>query len=173
MILKKDYFSSPATILAPDLLGKILCRRTENGIIRARITETECYFGEEDTACHAHKGKTERTKVMYMQGGVSYIYLCYGIHAMLNIVTGEENHPEAVLIRGVDAANGPGRATKYLQVSTKDNALPLSEESGIWIEDDGTKPPQYTTLPRVGIDYASKDDRERKWRFLIKESDSQ
>ena len=109
MILKKDYFSSPATVLAPDLLGKIICRRTENGIIRSRITETECYYGEEDTACHAHKGRTERTKTMYESGGITYVYLCYGIHAMLNIVTGDENHPEAVLIRGLSDAKGPGR----------------------------------------------------------------
>ena len=65
MILDKSYFTKPATTLAKDLLGKILCRQTENGVLRARITETECYFGEEDTACHAHKGKTNRTKTMY------------------------------------------------------------------------------------------------------------
>ena len=169
MILNKDYFLSPATVIAPDLLGKILCRRTENGVIRAKITETECYFGEEDTACHAHKGKTERTKVMYESGGVTYVYLCYGMHAMLNIVTGDKEHPEAVLIRGVDGANGPGRATKFLHITTKDNALPLTESSGIWIEDDGTPSPEYTSLPRVGIDYAEKEDRERPWRFIIKE----
>lgn len=167
MILNKQYFARPATLLAPDLIGKIICRRTNNGIIRARITETECYFGEEDTACHAHKGKTERTKVMYMTGGVSYVYLCYGMHAMLNIVTGEENHPEAVLIRGVDDIKGPGRTTKFLQITTADNALPLCEESGIWLEDDGTKL-EYTALPRVGINYASKEDREKNWRYCVK-----
>lgn len=168
MILEKDYFLSPATSLAPDLVGKVLCRSTADGIIRARITETECYFGEEDTACHAHKGKTERTKVMYEEGGITYVYLCYGMHAMLNIVTGPENHPEAVLIRGVDVAKGPGRTTKFLHISTKDNSLPLSEEGGIWIEDDGAKRPEIMRTPRVGIDYASKRDRERKWRYVAK-----
>lgn len=167
MILGKEYFSATATTLAEDLIGKIICRRTENGIIRARITETECYFGEEDTACHAHKGKTERTKVMYEAGGITYVYLCYGMHAMLNIVTGEENHPEAVLIRGVDDAKGPGRTTKFLHITTVDNALPLTEAGGIWIEDDGTKL-EYIALPRVGIDYASKEDREKKWRYCAK-----
>ena len=167
MILKKDYFSSPATILATDLLGKILCRRTDNGIIRSRITETECYYGEEDTACHAHKGKTERTKTMYESGGITYVYLCYGMHAMLNIVTGPKDHPEAVLIRGLAEANGPGRTTKFLQITTKDNSLPLCPESDIWLEDDGTKP-EYTALPRVGIDYASEYDRNRLWRFVTK-----
>lgn len=170
MILERDYFTKPATVLAPDLIGKILCRKTQNGVIRARITETECYFGEEDTACHAHKGKTERTKTMYEEGGVTYVYLCYGIHSLLNIVTGPKNHPEAVLIRGVEGAVGPGRATKYMQITTADNSLPLCEKSGIWIEDDGTTP-DYTALPRVGIDYASKEDKERPWRFIAIEKE--
>ena len=168
MILERSYFSSPATLLAPDLIGKILCRKTENGVIRTRITETECYFGEEDTACHAHKGKTERTKTMYEEGGITYVYLCYGMHFMLNIVTGPKDHPEAVLIRGVEGANGPGRATKHMQITPKDNGLSLTEEKGIWIEDDGLKF-DYTALPRVGIDYASEEDRNRPWRYIIKE----
>ena len=168
MILKKDYFSALATLLAPDLIGKILCRRTDAGIIRARITETECYFGEEDTACHAHKGRTERTKTMYESGGIAYVYLCYGIHSLLNIVTGPKDHPEAVLIRGVEGANGPGRASKHMQITTAHNFLPLTPENGIWIEDDGTQP-EYTAHPRIGIHYASKEDRERPWRYVIRE----
>ena len=168
MILGKDYFAKDAKALAPDLVGKLLCRRTDEGVIKARITETECYFGEEDTACHAHKGKTERTKPMYESGGITYVYLCYGIHSLLNIVTGEKNHPEAVLIRGVDRACGPGKLTKLLKISVKDNFLPLSEESGIWIEDDGIKKPKLERTSRIGIDYASKRDRERKWRFIMK-----
>lgn len=168
MILDKDYYERPATILAPDLIGKYLCRRTNEGIIRARIVETECYFGEEDTACHAHKGKTERTKVMYEAGGITYVYLCYGIHSLLNIVTGPKDHPEAVLIRGVEGAVGPGRATKYMQITTADNALPLCEDSGIWIENSDEKRPKIIRTARIGIDYASKRDRERKWRFVAK-----
>lgn len=169
MILEKEYFYSPATSLAPDLVGKLLCRRLENGnIIKARIVETECYFGEEDTACHAHKGRTERTKPMYEAGGITYVYLCYGIHSLLNIVTGSEGHPEAVLIRGVEGAIGPGRATKLLKITVKDNFLPLTKEGGIWIEDDGKKPPKIEKSPRIGIDYANKKDRERKWRFVVK-----
>ena len=166
MILEKEYFSAPATELARDLIGKLLCRRCGDEVIKARITETECYFGEEDTACHAHKGKTERTKPMYEQGGITYVYLCYGIHALLNIVSGERDHPEAVLIRGVEGAIGPGRATKRLRITLSDNALPLCEESGIWIEDDGAVRPKIKRLARIGIDYASKRDRERKWRFI-------
>ena len=162
-----EYFSKSAIELAPDLLGKIICRKTENGVIRARITETECYYGESDTACHAHKGKTERTKVMYEAGGITYIYLCYGMHAMLNIVTGPKDHPEAVLIRGVEGAVGPGRTTKLLAITTAENAIPLTEENSIWIEDDDTKP-EFTSLPRIGIDYANRCDRDRKWRYITK-----
>ena len=91
-----------ATELAPWLIGKILCREIDGAVVRVRITETECYFGENDTACHAHKGRTERTDIMYREGGRAYVYLCYGIHSLLNITTGKEGHPEAVLIRGVD-----------------------------------------------------------------------
>ena len=168
MVLDNEYFSLPATHLAKDLIGKVLCRRTENGVIKARILETECYFGEDDTACHAHKGKTERTKPMYEAGGITYVYLCYGIHSLLNIVTGDEGHPEAVLIRGVEGAIGPGRATKLMRITLADNALPLTEDSGIWIEDDGSKSPKIERTARIGIDYASKRDRERKWRFVKK-----
>ena len=167
MILDKTYFEQSAVTLAPDLIGKILCRKTEDGIIKSRITETECYFGEEDTACHAHKGKTERTRVMYEPGGITYVYLCYGMHSLLNLVTGPKDHPEAVLIRGVENAKGPGRATKFLTITTKDNATLLSEEGGRWVEDDGFRA-EYIALPRVGIDYANEEDRNRPWRFLMK-----
>ena len=169
MMLTREYFSAPATFLARDLVGKILCRRMNTGeVIKARIVETECYFGEDDTACHAHKGKTERTKPMYEAGGITYVYLCYGIHSLLNIVTGDEGHPEAVLIRGVEGAIGPGRATKLMRITLADNALPLTEDSGIWIENDGSKPSKIERTARIGIDYASKRDRERKWRFVKK-----
>ena len=104
-ILDTAYFSAPATQLAPDLVGKLICRRLDDGtILRYRITETECYYGESDTACHACRGRTPRTDTLYMAGGVAYVYLCYGIHELFNIVTGPEGHPEAVLLRGVEAA---------------------------------------------------------------------
>ena len=170
MILDKEYFKRSAKELAPDLIGKVLCRKVEGVVHRARITETECYFGEEDTACHAHKGKTPRTVTLYHEGGITYVYLCYGMHSLLNFVTGEDGHPEAVLIRGVEGAVGPGRVTKLLGITRADNAIPLSEDYGIWVEDDGAQPPKIEKLPRVGIDYAEKKDRERKWRFLIKRS---
>ena len=167
MILSKEYFSQPATHLAPDLLGKLLCRIDENGnVIKARITETECYFGEEDTACHAHKGRTPRTETLYQGGGIAYVYLCYGMHELFNVITGPADHPEGVLIRGVEGAEGPGRSTKYLGITREYNTLPLTQENGLWLEDDGAHP-EYTALPRVGIGYASEEDQARLWRFKI------
>ena len=90
--LAEDFYHRPCLEVARDLVGKVLVR----GDKRLRISETESYCGEEDTACHAHKGRTKRTEVMYMEAGTIYVYLCYGMHWMLNIVTGEENVPEAV-----------------------------------------------------------------------------
>ena len=169
MLLKASYFKRPATELAPDLLGKLLCRRLPDGtVLRRRIVETECYFGEEDTACHAHKGRTPRTDTLYQQGGIAYVYLCYGIHSLLNIVTGEQDHPEAVLIRGVEGAIGPGRVTKALGITCAENRMALTPENGLWIEDDGTLPPELAAGPRVGIDYAEERDRQRPWRYIAK-----
>ena len=165
--LPPDWFSRPATELAPALLGKILCRATENGVIRRRITETECYFGQEDTACHAHHGRTPRTDIMYARGGNAYVYLCYGIHSLLNLTTGPEGHPEAVLIRGVEGIVGPGRVTKHLNIDRALNRLPLTPENGLWVEDDGYLP-NFTTDVRVGIAYADPKDIEKQWRFLVK-----
>ena len=168
IILDAAYFSAPATVLAPALLGKIICCRQADGSVkRARITETECYFGEQDSASHASRGRTPRTDTLYMGGGVAYVYLCYGMHELFNVVTGPEDHPEAVLIRGVENAPGPGRATKYLGITRAYNRLPLSEATGLWIEDDGTRP-EFTAAPRVGIGYATEEDQARLWRYIIK-----
>ena len=166
-ILDEKYFSAPATELAPDLIGKLLCVRREDGsVIRARITETECYFGEQDSACHASRGRTSRTDTLYMRGGVAYVYLCYGMHELFNVVTGPEDHPEAVLIRGVETAPGPGRATKHLGITRAYNRLPLNTDTGLWIEDDDARP-EYTSAPRVGIGYATPEDQALLWRYII------
>lgn len=166
-VIPRSFFMASATELAPRLLGKYLCRRVGDTVLRCRITETECYFGEEDTACHAHHGRTARTDTLYLPGGATYVYLCYGIHSLLNLVTGPEGHPEAVLIRGIEGASGPGRVTKKLHVTCADNRLPLTKASGIWVEDDGAPPPAFSAGPRVGVDYADPADRERPWRFMI------
>ena len=165
MRIKQEFFRQPAIKLAPLLLGKILCRQIGEGaeIIRLAITETEAYAGEDDTACHARRGKTPRTAVMYEPGGIAYVYLCYGIHHMLNVVAAEEGEPEAVLIRGVKGISGPGRLTKALQIDMGLNRENLLCSNKLWLEEGGLLP--YTAGPRVGIDYASEADRLRPWRF--------
>ena len=168
MTIKKDFFCRPAPELAPLLLGKYLCRRLENGeVLRLMITETEAYYGEEDSACHAHRGKTPRNALLYGECGVAYVYLCYGIHSLMNVISGEEGHPEGVLLRGVQGFSGPGKLTKYMKIDRAFNGVALSEENGLWIEDSG-KEAEYETAARVGIDYADECDRARPWRFIFK-----
>lgn len=166
MRLMRDVLEQPATQLAPELLGRLLCRKTEQGILKYRIMETECYFGEEDTACHASKGKTDRTKVLYEKGGTAYIYLCYGIHSLFNVVSGREGHPEAVLIRGVTGYNGPGKLTRAMEIGRDLNGEDMVTSDRLWLEDDGCRP-EYITAKRVGIDYATEEYRDILWRFIV------
>ena len=114
--LGQDFYRRDVLDVAPDLLGKTLVRKfDENTIFRSRITETEAYRGQEDLACHASRGRTARTEVMFYRGGFIYVYLIYGMYWMLNIVSGLEDVPQAVLIRGLADVSGPGRITKQLQ----------------------------------------------------------
>jgi DNA-3-methyladenine glycosylase len=166
MRLTEDFYSKNATELAPLLLGKLLCRAVGGSVIKLRVTETESYFGETDTACHASKGRTPRTEIMYRHGGFAYVYLCYGIHSLLNVVSGGAEHPQAVLIRGVEGFNGPGKLTKHLQITRSLNGENLTESDALWLEDDGFAA-AYRAAPRVGIAYAAREDRERLWRFLL------
>ena len=158
--------SRPAQELAPALLGKLLCRRTDKGILKYRIAETECYCGEEDTACHASRGKTPRTKVLYEKGGTAYVYLCYGMHCLFNVVSGKEGHPEAVLIRGVAGYNGPGKLTRAMEIDKSFNEEDMVISDKLWLEDDGDRP-EYVRAKRVGIDYATEEYRDILWRFII------
>ena len=173
MRLGKQDYQRNAVGMAKALLGMTLCRRLDDGtVLRARIVETEAYFGEEDTACHAHKGRTLRTDVMYASGGFAYVYLCYGMHDMLNIVTGPADHPEAVLIRGVEGAIGPGRVTKALQITRAFNRENLVDSDRLWIESEGVSA-RFKATPRIGIGYATKRDQSRKWRFVLREHPQQ
>ncbi len=165
--LRNADYADDAVTVAKALVGAWLCRRMEDGaVVRRRITETEAYCGEEDTACHAHKGRTARTDVMYSAGGCAYIYLCYGMHEMLNVVTGSEGRPEAVLIRGVEGAEGPGRLTKLLKIDRSFNREDLVASDRLWLERDGLRV-DFTSSPRIGISYARLRDQRRKWRFTI------
>ena len=158
-----DFFHRTCPEVAKDLVGKVLV----HGDRQLRISETECYCGESDTACHAHKGRTKRTEVMYETAGTVYVYLCYGMHWMLNIVTGEENQPEAVLIRACVEANGPGKLTKALGITGEENRSSVVTSETLWIGDDGFLC-EIETDKRVGIGYASPEDQQRLWRFKIK-----
>lgn len=165
MKLSDDFFSRDVLQVAPELIGKILVRRLPDGTEkRLRITETEAYRGETDTACHASHGRTRRTEPLYRSGGTIYVYLCYGIHWLLNLVTGPEGFPQAALIRACEGADGPGKLTKALSVDRHFNGLDIARQPELWVEDDG-----YTAGilldRRVGIGYASPEDQARLWRF--------
>lgn len=157
------FFHRPCLEVARELVGKLL---VVNGK-RFRISETEAYCGEADTACHAHKGRTPRTEVLYADAGTLYIYLCYGIHWLLNIVTGEPGQPEAVLIRACLEAPAPGKLTKALGITGTLNRESAVSSPELWIEDDGFSC-EVETAKRVGIGYASQEDQDRLWRFKLK-----
>lgn len=163
-ITDEKFYLRDGLIAAPELVGKLIVRKTEDGEISLRITETECYMGVCDSACHAYKGRTPRTEMLYKKGGTIYVYLCYGIHFLMNIVTGEEEVPQGVLIRACRGYEGPGKLTKKLQVDMSFNGENILNNPRIYLADDGYVP-EIVTLPRVGIDYAEKKDREALWRF--------
>ena len=155
--------------LARELLGKFLVR-TRDGAVEARlITEVEAYHGEGDLACHARAGRTARTATMYRAGGCWYVYLCYGVHEMLNLVTGPEHWPAAVLIRGVAGAGGPGRLTRALGIDRRLNGAEAGPASGLHIEDRGVRVPRswVRARPRVGVDFAGPVWAAKPWRLLI------
>lgn len=166
--LGKDFFSRDALEVAPELVGKILVHRLPDGIeLRERIAETEAYRGEEDLACHASKGRTPRTELLYGESGIIYIYLCYGMHWLMNVITGEKDSPQGVLIRAGADHNGPAKLTKALQLDGSCNGSPIYDNSEIWIEDDGFVP-ELKKAPRVGIDYAGDYWKNVEWRFIAK-----
>lgn len=158
--LREEFFARPCLEVGPDLVGKWIVFQGR----RLRISETECYCGEKDTACHARFGRTPRTEVLYGKPGTVYLYLCYGIHWLLNIVTGAEGEPEAVLIRACFDAPGPGKLTKALGLDGTWNRESVLTSEELWIGDDGVR---FEILPdtRVGIGYASEEDQNRLWRF--------
>ena len=167
MILQNDFFNKDCLKLAPDLVGKILVRRLENGEeLHVRITETEAYRGTEDKACHASKGRTPRTELLYRESGVIYVYLCYGVHWLMNIISGKKEQPQGVLFRAGENLNGPAKLTKYLSVDKSFNGESFSGNPRIRIEDDG-KRYKIRTDKRVGIDYAGEEWASKPWRFIL------
>ena len=161
--LPYEFYHRPCDEVARDLVGKVIV----HGGVRLRISETEVYWGENDTACHAHKGRTKRTEVLYADAGTIYVYLCYGIHWLLNIVTGDADDPQAVLIRACVEAPGPGKLTKMLGITGAYNRQSILDTPDLRIEDDGFRC-EMEAGTRVGIGYASAEDQARLWRFILK-----
>lgn len=190
MKLKEEYYLNEDVVsLAKDLLGKILYTKIDNEITAGIIVETEAYFGIKDKASHAYGGRrTNRTETMYGNGGIAYVYLCYGMHNLFNIVSSKENDPHAVLIRGIEPlvgidiieqrrnmphtkgaiSAGPGSAAKALGIDRTFNAKNLTGDE-IWIEDHAIcyQDENIAATPRVGIAYA-KEHALLPWRFFVK-----
>ena len=165
--LQRDFFVRDVLEVAPGLLGKTLVVRPGNGSAgRYRVTEVEAYRGSEDRACHASKGRTARTEIMYHQGGMIYVYFIYGMYWMLNVVTGEEDEPQAVLIRGVENLPGPGRLTRSCGIDGSFYGEDLVVSDRIWFEESGIIPDFKTGL-RIGVEYAGEYWKTRPWRYYI------
>lgn len=155
-ILPPSFFRRKSMLVARELLGKYLVTKVGGKESALQITDVEVYDGPHDTASHASRGKTERNKIMFAEGGVWYVYFVYGMYWLLNIVVGEEDYPAAILIRGVESIEGPARVARALGVGKHHYGLPATRTSNLWIEDRGTHvPPSHTErLPRVGVSYA-------------------
>jgi DNA-3-methyladenine glycosylase len=167
MRLQRDFFVRDVLDVAPELLSKILTVRTKDNVTaRYIITEIEAYRGIEDLACHASKGRTKRTEIMFHEGGYLYVYFVYGMYWMLNIVTGPAEVPQAILIRGLKNIVGPGRVTKSLGIDGSFYGEDLISSKRIWVEDSSIKP-SFRTSPRIGVDYAGEFWKSRPWRFYI------
>ncbi len=169
-VIKPAEFQDKNTVaLARWLLGKVLVRTTALGSSAHLIIEVEAYDGERDLACHASKGRTKRTEIMYQPGGRWYVYLCYGMHEMLNLVTGPADYPAAVLIRGVATMSGPGRLTKRLGIGRDLNGALAARVSGLYLEDHGKPTPRRRIKcgPRIGVGYAGPVWSAKPWRFWI------
>lgn len=132
------------------------------------ITEVEAYIGRDDKACHASRGKTPRTEVMFGKPGHWYVYLIYGMHCCLNVVTEEKGYPAATLIRSVDRTTGPGRVCKKFKITRELNKKSATKTSGLWIEDKGVviDPKRIKKTKRIGVDYAG-EWKDKLWRFHL------
>lgn len=166
-VLHSAFFDRPATEVAPSLLGAVLCRARDGSVERMPLTEVEAYEGFADRASHAHRRRTPRNQIMFGPPGHWYIYLCYGVHWLANIVTGPPGHPGAVLLRGAGDLSGPGRLTRALGVGKAENGLPAVRRTGFWIEAAENPPPHaITSGPRVGVHYAGPEWAAKPWRWI-------
>jgi len=159
--LSSNFFNRPTLVVAKNLLGKFLVRRRRGKTTALMITEVEAYDGPRDKASHASRGLTPRTKIMFGEAGRFYVYFTYGMHWLVNIVTGPKNYPAAILLRTGRAADGkdvkgPARLAKYLKIDKRFNGKPASRRTGLWLEDRGIKikPAQIIAGKRIGVEYA-------------------
>jgi len=183
--LPRSFYQQPTLDVARQLLGKYLVRRHGEGATVGRVVETEAYVGPEDKACHASRGRTPRTQVMFGSAGYAYVYLIYGFHHMLNLVTEAKDFPAAVLIRAVEPlqgielmaerratqerrnlASGPGKLCQAFAIDRALNGNDLCGEV-LYLEDRGDPAPKFVTTPRIGVDYAG-EWTHKPWRFLIR-----
>ncbi len=183
------YLNDNVEDIAMSLLGKIIYSRVDSVITAGIITETEAYKGVGDKASHAYGGRfTKRTEVMYKRGGISYVYQCYGIHFLFNVVTADINIPHAVLIRGIfpiigiklmlertgkskadyNLTNGPGKVTKALGLNISHNNISLHSDK-LWIENGlrEIRKDEIIIGPRIGVDYAG-EDALLPFRYIVK-----
>jgi DNA-3-methyladenine glycosylase len=172
-ILPRVYFNRPTVTVARSLIGKYLVRVIDGRILAGKIIEVEAYVGPKDKACHASKGKTQRTDVMFGPAGVAYVYLIYGMYHCLNVVTEREEFPSAVLIRAIEIdgelIDGPGRLCRALQIDRRLDRVDLTTGESLWFEDRGgvVGRGQVDAYPRIGVDYAGKW-AEKLWRFRLR-----
>lgn len=166
--LKKEFFERSTLKVAQELLGKFLVRKIGKKKLYFMITEVEAYDGPYDKASHAYKGKTARNEPMFGEGGIWYVYVVYGMHNMLNIVTCKEGYPAAVLIRGVEGINGPGKLTKILKIDKKLNKKEAIPKNNLWIDERGVKirKSQIKISPRIGVNYAE-EWKDKNYRFYL------
>lgn len=172
-ILTRAYFNRPTLTVARSLVGKYLVRVIDGRMLAGKIVEVEAYIGPQDKACHASRGRTQRTDVMFGPGGVAYVYLIYGMYHCLNVVTDREEFPSAVLIRAIEIdgelIDGPGRLCRALQIDRRLNRADLTTGESLWFEDRGTlvERGDVGTHPRVGVDYAG-EWAKKLWRFRLR-----
>jgi DNA-3-methyladenine glycosylase len=171
-ILPAKFFARPTLQVARSLLGKYLVRATATGLHAGRIIEVEAYVGPEDRACHASRGRTKRTEVMFGPPGRAYVYMIYGMYHCLNVVTERTDYPAAVLIRAVEhaagLADGPGRVCRFFEIDRELNTHDLTSGKLLWIEDRGlrVRRTRIGAFPRIGVDYAG-PWAAKPWRFRI------
>lgn len=184
MILSVTFFSRPTLEVLEDLMGKVLVRKTKEGMTSGIIVEAEAYRGEDDPASFASKGKTKRSEMLYGPPGKAFVYLTYGIHHLLNIITEKENFPAAVLIRAVEPltgvplmskrrstdnlmnlCSGPAKLCQAFAIDLALNGASVcSPHSSLFIKDEGKKGGEFVWKPRIGI----RQGKERLWRLYLK-----